>query len=77
MKAAYNSLAVLTNPEAETVNIQDELNLATDNNRQAYARLITHADSVISFIASVAENESRDIEYFQRLAQHIMNTISK
>jgi hypothetical protein len=59
------------------MNITDELNLATDNNRAAYARLITHADSVISFIDSIAENETRDLEYFQRLAQHLMSTLTK
>lgn len=59
------------------MNITDELKLATDNNRKAYAQLITHADSVISFIDSIAENETRDIEYFQRLAQHLMRTLTK
>ena len=56
-------------------NIRDELSLSTDENRAAYARFILNADTVINFVQSLADDDEHDLEYYQRLARSIMNTL--
>jgi len=59
------------------MNIKDELSLATDNNREAYAKLILNADAVIRFIDAVANDETVDIRHFRNLARTLNLTLSK
>lgn len=64
-----------TSDSAKPTNIRDELSLSTDENRAAYARFILNADTVVNFIQSLADDDEHDLEYYQRLARSIMNTL--